>query len=98
MRLSGPNFSNAVSSLVKFLRDDVRRRSFSEFVRLKAGEAQLILIRQADEKPSAGGAEAAEVALLDVLLPSYVALVWQGKRPERYCICRGDGDSCYGMD
>ena len=76
MRLSGPNFSNAVSSLVKFLRDDVRRRSFSEFVRLKAGE----------------------VALLDVLLPSYVALVWQGKRPERYCICRGDGDSCYGMD
>lgn len=64
----------------------------------KLVKPQLILIRQADENPSAGGAEAAEVALLDVLLPSYVALVWQGKRPEHYCICRGDGDSCYGMD
>jgi hypothetical protein len=65
----------------------------SELVKL-----QLILIRQIDEKPSADGGEAAQAALLDMLLLLYVALVWQGKRPERYCICRGGRDSCCGMD
>ena len=37
-RLIGPNLSNVVSSLAKFLREDVRVRSEFEFVRLRAGE------------------------------------------------------------